>query len=101
MEDIRLSEEVEKKTNENELYVSKKWIELMQKFQLFLEKEFEGKYDETYFMTLYIRKGNDINTLSSTQLLLWWLNTPADRAMIKYFANNQELMGIQPDDLDN
>jgi len=101
MTDIRLSEEVEKKVNENELYVSNKWIELMQKFQIFLEKEFEGKYDETYFMTLYIRKGNDINTLSATQLLLWWLNTPADRAMIKYFANNQNTVGTEREDLDD
>lgn len=101
MDDIRLGEEVEKKVNENELYVSKKWVELMKKFQLFLEKEFEGKYDETYFMTLYIRKGNDVNTLSATQLLLGWVNSPADRAMIKFFANNQEIGGTQAEDLDN
>lgn len=99
--DIRLSEEVEKKANDNEVYVAKKGIELMEKFRVFLEKEFEGKYDETYFLSLYIRKGNDVNTLSATQLLLWWYNTPADLAMIKFFANNQNTVGTEPTYLDD
>lgn len=101
MEDIRLSKQVEDKANENEVYVAKVGIQLMDKFKMFLEKEFEGKYDETYFMTLYIRKGNDVNTLAATQLFLGGYNTPADLAMIKFFANNQNTVGTEREDLDD
>lgn len=89
-QDIRLSKEVEEKANENTKLATAKWVKIMDTLKLIMEREFEGQYDETYFLTLYVRKGNDINTLAATQLLLGGCMTPSDSAMIKFFAHNQE-----------
>ena len=83
MEDVRLSTEVEKVQEKNQEYIQEKSRRLANWIREYLTGNFEGKYDETFGFVLFLRKGNDINTLVVNTLMWAGITTWADRAMLR------------------
>lgn len=83
MEDVRLSSEVEKIQNKNQEYVQEKSRKLANWIRDYLTGYFEDKYDEAFSFVLFLRKGNDVNTLVVNTLMWAGITTWADRAMLR------------------
>lgn len=82
-EDIRLSDQVEKIQEQNKIYVEEKSRRLAMWIREYLNWHFENKYDEMFWFVLFVRKGNDVNTLVVNTLLWTWISTWADRALLR------------------
>lgn len=83
MEDIRLSDEVKNIWDKNQEYVEIKSRKLASQIKQLLEKEFEWKFDESFWFVLYTRKWNDVNTLVVNTLLWTGVSTWADRWLFR------------------
>lgn len=83
MEDVRLSTEVEKAQDKNKEYVQEKSRILADWIREYLAWHFKDKYDETFWFTIYVRKGNDVNTLVINTLIWTGITTWVDRVMYR------------------
>lgn len=90
MTDIRLSDQVREVQDKNLEFAREKTSKLMGVFNEILKKEFDWKYDETYWVILYCRKGNDVNTIWWDMLMSHWNISWVDLTQMKY--NCEELI---------
>lgn len=64
MEDIRLSDTVREKGQENMDYASIKCERVINEFKEVVSREFDWKYDESCIYLVFVRKWNDVNTVA-------------------------------------